>query len=62
METDQKIKALRNSTGLSQSQFAKQFHIPTATLQDWEHGRRRPPDYVVHMMEQLLQVKEGGKE
>jgi putative transcriptional regulator len=30
------------SKGLSQAQFAAQFHIPLATLKDWEQWRRQP--------------------
>ena len=36
------IKAIRKALGQSQSKFAATFHIPTATLQDWEQGRRTP--------------------
>lgn len=36
------VKAIRKTTGKTQSQFAAAFHIPTATLQDWEQGRRSP--------------------
>lgn len=48
------IRSLRTDTGLSQAQFAAYFHIPTCTLQDWEHNRRTPPAYVLYMMQELL--------
>lgn len=48
------IRSLRINTGLSQAQFAAYFHIPTCTLQDWEHNRRTPPAYVLYMMQELL--------
>ena len=48
------IRSLRIDTGLSQSQFAARFQIPTCTLQDWEHNRRTPPAYVLYMMQELL--------
>ena len=48
------IRNLRINTGLSQAQFAAYFHIPTCTLQDWEHNRRTPPAYVLYMMQELL--------
>lgn len=34
------ILELRKQTGLSQSQFAKEFHIQLKTLQSWEQGWR----------------------
>lgn len=47
------IKELRESTGLSQSKFAEKYHIPVGTLQHWEQGVRKPPDYVVYMLYEL---------
>jgi putative transcriptional regulator len=36
------IRAIRAQLGLSREQFAKRFHLPTRTVQEWEQGRRRP--------------------
>ena len=55
------IRKLRANTGLSQAQFATYFHIPTCTLQDWEHNRRTPPAFVLYMMQELLK-KDKTKE
>ncbi|MCR4781709.1 MAG: helix-turn-helix domain-containing protein [Lachnospiraceae bacterium] len=52
------IKEIRLKTGLSQSQFAKKYHIPVGTLQHWEQGVRKPPEYVVYMLNLLLNQKE----
>jgi DNA-binding transcriptional regulator YiaG len=52
------IKELRTLTGMSQSQFADYFHIPKATLQNWEQGRRECPEYVLKLIEYKLK-KEG---
>lgn len=35
-------KRVRWQLGMSQSDFAKTFHIPLATLRDWEHHRYEP--------------------
>ena len=32
----------RQATGLSQTAFAERYGIPTASLRDWEQGRRSP--------------------
>ena len=37
-----RIQMIRKGLSLSQAQFATQFHIPLATLKDWEQGRRQP--------------------
>lgn len=40
------IKDIRARTGLSQAAFAQRFCIPRRTIEDWEAGKRTPPDYV----------------
>lgn len=57
MHNDMTIQQLRKSTGMSQSKFSSSFGIPTSTLQDWEHGRRTPPPYIIRMMERILELE-----
>ena len=47
---ENKIKEIRANTGLSQARFGEAYHIPKRTVQDWESGRRTPPDYVVDLL------------
>ena len=54
MSNSERVKAMRKESGLSQANYSSMFNIPTRTLQDWEHGKRNPPDYVVDMMEKIL--------
>ena len=49
-----KVRELRMQVGLSQSKFADMFEIPVSTLKDWEQERRNPPEYVVKMIERIL--------
>jgi|GEM_PF-142535 len=44
------IRELRDSMGLSQSKFAKLYHIPLSTLQKWEQGGSKPPEYVIELL------------
>jgi len=39
---DINVRAIRNKTGLSQSQFALLIGVSVRTLQNWEQGRRTP--------------------
>jgi putative transcriptional regulator len=36
------VAAIRASTGLSQSAFARSIGVAKGTLLNWEHGRRQP--------------------
>ncbi|MDZ4759882.1 MAG: helix-turn-helix domain-containing protein [Alphaproteobacteria bacterium] len=36
------VKALREKTGMSQSEFAASFGLSAATLRDWEQNRKQP--------------------
>lgn len=35
-------RAIRTKLKLTQKQFSERYHIPLATLRDWEQGRRVP--------------------
>lgn len=48
------IKELRAASGMSQSEFAKYFGIPKHTLQNWEQGQRKCPDYLLELIEYKL--------
>ena len=57
------IKELRQSTNLSQKQFAEMFHIPLSTLRKWEQNVSNPPSYVVDFISNSLpQSKKEFKE
>lgn len=40
------IKKLREENGLSRKEFSIHTGIPVRTVEDWEAGRRTPPDYI----------------
>lgn len=37
----------------TQAKAAAAYHVPLRTWEDWEAGRRKPPEYVLRMMEEL---------
>ena len=51
------ILELRKQTGLSQSQFAKEFHIQLKTLQSWEQGWRSTPECILYMIQRILELE-----
>ncbi len=50
------IREMRKELGDTQSEFAERYHIPFRTIQNWENGVRKPPEYIVRLLER--QVKE----
>ena len=50
------IREMRVELGDTQSEFADRYHIPFRTIQNWETGVRKPPEYIVSLLEH--QVKE----
>lgn len=48
------IKKLRKATGMTQKAFSDYFEIPKRTIEDWEGDRRKPPEYLVKLIEYKL--------
>ena len=44
------IIELRESTGMTRKDFSNHTGIPVRTLEDWEAGRRRPPEYIPRLL------------
>lgn len=48
------IRYARMKYGLTQQQMANTLGIPTRTIEDWEAGRRKCPDYVENLVLEKL--------
>jgi len=48
------IKELRDSTGLTQKDFADMYGIPLSTLRKWEQGESSPAPYVLNLLAKTL--------
>lgn len=53
------IKELRITHGLTQKQLSEITGIPERTIQNWEGGQRKCPEYVENMVAGLLEQKFG---
>ena len=52
------IKEARMAAQLSQAKAAELIGVPKRTWEDWEAGRRTPPDYVERLIvEKLIESK-----
>lgn len=56
MDIKDRMKQMRASTGLSQQKFGMLFKISAINIANWEQGVTKPPEYVVYMMERLLEL------
>ena len=50
------IKALRAASGLTQEKFAEKYNIPKRTIENWETGKRIPPDYLVELLSKVVDL------
>lgn len=44
------IRRLRESVNMSRKEFSEHTGIPVRTLEDWEAGRRTPPEYIPRLI------------
>ena len=58
MEPAERIRSLRESTGMTRKVFSDHTGIPVRTLEDWEAGRRTPPEYIPRLLEYQLKYEE----
>lgn len=49
---------LRKSTGMNRKEFAEYFGIPYRTVQDWELGNRKMPDYLLRLMVYKIRMEQ----
>lgn len=57
MEVKDKVRALRESTGMNRKEFCEYFGIPYRTMTEWELGHRKLPDYVLRMMAYQIKME-----
>lgn len=62
MNEGEQLKEIRQELGLSQSKFAQKFHVPLSTYIHWEVGMRKPPKYIIYMIQYILQLEERERD
>lgn len=48
------FKELRKQSGMNLTQFSRFFGIPYRTIQNWERGERKCPEYLIDLMKYKL--------
>ena len=54
---NQQIIDLRKETELNRKAFAEHFGIPLRTVEEWEAGRRTPPEHVPRLIKYQIEYE-----
>ncbi|MCH5256556.1 MAG: transcriptional regulator [Lachnospiraceae bacterium] len=54
---NQQIIDLRKETKLNRKAFSEHFGIPLRTIEDWEAGRRTPPEYIPRLIKYQIEYE-----
>ena len=57
MDIAKRITELREEVGENRKEFSYHTGIPVRTLEDWEAGRRTPPEYIPHLIEYQMKYE-----
>ena len=60
MEQRQRLIELRMSTGMNRREFAEYFEIPYRTMQQWELGDRKMPEYLLRLMAYKIRIEKSN--
>ena len=51
------LRLLREETGWNRKQFAESLGIPLRTVEDWEAGKRKMPDYLMRLIAYKIKIE-----
>lgn len=57
MSEQKELRKIREKTGMNRREFAEYFGIPYRTVQDWEAGKRKMPEYLLRLMLYKLEME-----
>ena len=47
-------KEIREYTSMTQAEFSEYTGIPKRTIEEWETGKRTPPEYVLKLLQRAI--------
>ena len=56
------LKGIREMLGMNRTEFSRYMGIPLRTLEEWEAGRRKMPDYVLRLIAYYVKTQKWLKE
>lgn len=57
----EELIALKENSGMNWKQFSDYYEIPYRTVQDWQHGKREMPAYVLRLMQYKMKIENLSK-
>lgn len=51
------MKRIRKDAGMNRREFSEYMDIPLRTLEEWEAGRRKMPDYVLRLIAYQIRME-----
>lgn len=58
----ERLKTIRKKIDMNRKEFSVYMGIPLRTLEEWEAGRRKMPDYVLRLIEYKVKVEKYMQE
>lgn len=56
------LKEIRDMLNVNRTEFSRYMGIPLRTLEEWEAGRRKMPDYVLRLIAYYVKTQKWLKE
>lgn len=56
------FKELRTQSGMTQKAFSEYFGIPKRTIENWERGENKCPQYLMDLMAYKLNNEKNGRD
>ena len=57
MDSKERLIQIKETSGMNWKEFSAYFQIPYRTVQDWERGNRKMPEYLLRLMEYKLRIE-----
>ena len=51
---ENRFREIRKASGMTQKEFMEYFKIPKSTIEQWDMGKRKAPDYELDLIEYKL--------
>ena len=52
---------IRAILGVSRAEFSRRYSIPIRTLEDWDAGKRTPPEWLLKLLERVVKEDKASE-